>query len=71
MKNRLTTLSQELFGKAKLIGMRLLVSNDWLLARWVPRGRIDEARRILADHKAGRLTDAEALKALEAIDEGT
>jgi hypothetical protein len=42
--------------------------SDWPVRRWVPRERIEEAHRILAEQKAGRLTGAEALAAIEALD---
>jgi hypothetical protein len=62
-----TTLSQELFGTSPLIGVRVPCKGDWPLARSVPRARIKEARSILAEQKAGRISDKEALAAIDAL----
>ena len=69
-----STVGQAMFG-AERIGVRVPVQNDWPLARYVPRARITDARKILAEQaqrqheilaecKAGTMTADDATAAL-------
>ena len=63
-----TTLSQELFGDGDKIAVRVPCHGDWPVCRWILRIHAKEARRILAEQQAGRLTDHAALAAIEALE---
>jgi hypothetical protein len=61
-----TTLSQEILGYDPIL-VRVPCKTDWPVGRWVPAARIKEARKILADQKAGKLSDRETIAAIDAL----